>query len=482
MTVGALAEFKLESIYIVHTSFPDNKTKRGTCFSIAQDLLLTANHVVNDATSIKVYLTSDSFAESQHIEAECIYYNEDLDVAVLKLPDGTTASNLGLYETSVNLDSDVKSCGYPVEKEYYPAPFKVKVTSTFEHIVTREYSFEVSQSDTVSKYSGMSGSPVMHNDRCIGILLVQQSSNTLYAVSVKDFLRDASLKEVIEAHGVDIEVQEGIGYKAPDYPTSPFTYCINCNADVPNIKGIEIGFTLKQWNLSNFTETVYDWIVDYCLSHKQKANFNGGSRSLFKYARSHYPAEDPNALGDLCLHIAIRESYSTIPVMNKVFDVNNKTFSCTHAVLNFDSIELWIGASAVSTNIDEAINSAVESINYIVDVKSLKNRLFTLTSEIDESWPHKNKLQRLADSGLELDERFDKIIIPIFIMHDSELITDYDKSNFLALFNEKISDCRGLLKSGIDEGLIDIIDLRVFYFPVSDVNEVNAALLEELNS
>ncbi|WP_394146881.1 Hachiman antiphage defense system protein HamA [Shewanella atlantica] len=482
MTVGGLEEFKLASIYVLHTCFPGGSTKRGTCFSIAQDLLLTANHVVEGASTINVYLTSDSFAQNQNVVAENIYHNEKLDIAVLKLPDGTTSSHLDLYETRVNLDSDVKSCGYPVEKEHYPAPLKVKVTNNFEHITTREYSFEVSQSDTVSKYSGMSGSPVMHNERCIGILLVQQSSNTLYAVSVKDCLRDASLKKVIEASGVGIAVQEGISYKAPDYPTSPFKYCINCDAEAPNIRGIEIGFTLKQWNLSDFTERVYDWIVDYCLTHKQQANFTGGSRSLFKFARSQYPINDLSAFGDLCLHIAIRESYSTIPVMNKVFDVNNKTFSCTHAVLNFDSIELWIGASAVTTCIEDAISSAIESINYVTNIKSLKSRLFTLTSEIDDSWPHKDKLQRLADSSREINERFDKIIIPIFIMHDSDLITNYDSTNFMALFYERISECRELLKSGVNDSQIELIDLRVFYFPVSDINEVNAALLKELNS
>ncbi|MEZ2794701.1 Hachiman antiphage defense system protein HamA [Proteus terrae] len=480
--VEALAEFKLSSIYILQTSFPDGRIKRGTCFSIAQDLLLTANHVIEGASTINVYLTSDSAARNQFVVAEYIYHNEKLDIAILKLPSGTTSSYLNLYETSVSLDSDVKTCGYPVEKEYYPTPLRVKVTNNFEHVITREYSFEVSQSDTVSKYSGMSGAPVMRNEHCIGILLVQQSCNTLYAISVKDFLQDAKCKKILENNGINITIQEGISYKAPDHPKSPFKYSINCNAGAPNIKGIEIGFTLRQWNLHNFTEIVYDWVIDYCLSHKARSDFNGGDRSLFKYARAHYPADDLNALGDLCLHIAIRESYSTIPVMNKVFDMNNKTFSCTHAVLNFDSIELWIGVSAVSTCIEDAVTSIIESIEYIIDIKSLKNRLVTLTSEIHESWPHKEKLQRLADSNLELDDRFDKIIIPIFIMHNSELITDYDKKTFISLFYEKISECRVLLKSGVDESLIELIDLRVFYFPVSDIHEVNAALLKEFNS
>ncbi|GKX62805.1 hypothetical protein SOASR032_13740 [Pragia fontium] len=482
MTIGALEEFKLDCVYILQALFSENRKKRGTCFSIEKDLLLTANHVVSNSASIEVYLTSDLFIEGRYVEAECIYSNATLDIAVLKVPDGTTTSSMELYSTTVSLDSEVKSCGYPVEKEHYHAPIRVKVTNTFFHMTNREYSFEVSQSDTVSQYSGMSGSPVMHEDRCIGILLVQQGGNSLYALSVKDFLNDSSLQEIAGEHNVKIMVQDGISYKTPDFPASPFKYCINCNAGHPNIKGIDIGFTLKQWNIDKLTESIYDWIIDYCLSHKEKANFTGGERGLFKYARSHYPAGDLNALGDLCLHIAIRESYSTIPIMNKVFDVNNKTFSCTHAVLNFDSIELWIGASSVATNIEEAIQMAIDSISYIATIKSIKNRLITLTSEIDDSWPHKEKLKRLANSSLELDKRFDKIIIPIFIMHDSELITNYDEINFMNLFNISVANCRELLQERFNGSLVSLIDLRVFYFPVLNINEVNNALLKELNS
>ncbi|MCX9469353.1 DUF1837 domain-containing protein, partial [Vibrio cholerae] len=221
----------------------------------------------------------------------------------------------------------------------------------------------------------------------------------------------------------------------------------------------------------------------YSLSHRDRANFNGNPRSLFKYARDNYPASDLNVLGDLCLHIAIRESYSTIPIMNRVFDQNNKTFSCTHAILNFDNIELWIGASSVSTNIQDAVNKAIDNINYIASLQSLKTRLYALTSEIDSSWPHKNKLERLADSSLSLDKRFDKIVIPIFIMHDSDLITDYDKENFLSAFEEKIHECRGLIQSGsINQGFISLIDLKVFYFPVSSIEQLNEALIKELYS
>ncbi|KOO57499.1 hypothetical protein WH43_15820 [Rheinheimera sp. KL1] len=482
MTAGALDDYKLDSIYILQTLSNDGHTKRGTCFSVAKDLLLTASHVVEGAKLIKVYLTSDVFAAGQHIEAECIYRNLDIDIAILRLPKDATSSVLELYSTSVSLDSELKICGYPVEKEHYPAPIKVKVTNSFEHMTSRQYSFEISQSDTVSKYSGMSGSPVLYKHYCIGILLVQQSTNTLYALSTKDLLSDISIREKIEAYGANIIVQEGIDYKAPPCPLSPFKYDIYCNAEHPNIKGVDIGFTMKQWNLGDFAESVYDWVVDYCLSYKDKANFKGSERRLFKYARANYPENNLNALADLCLHIAIRESYSTIPIMNKVFDINRKTFSCTHAVLNFDSIELWIGASSVSANVEEAVSVVVSNIEYILNIKNIKNRLIMLTTEIHDSWPHKEKLERLANSELELEERFDKIIIPVFIMHESEIITKYEKEKFKELFLESIQKFRYLFKLEANNRLDNLIDLRIFYFPVSDLIEVNTALLKELNS
>ncbi|HCR98876.1 MULTISPECIES: Hachiman antiphage defense system protein HamA [Halomonas] len=483
MNKRVIEEFKVESIYIVEALLSNAVSKRGTCFSISGNLILTANHVVEEATSLKVYLSSDAYAEGDSIDATCLYSNAQIDVAILKVEDSITSSSIDLYRTTVNLDNEVKSCGYPIEKEHYHAPITVKVTNTFAHMTSKEWSFEISQSNTVSQYKGMSGSPIMYDGKCIGILLVQQGNNTLYSVSTNDLLNDQSIHEIVESAGIQIIAQEGIEYKAPSHPTSPFSYCINCISDVPNFKGVDIGFTFEKWNMTNFTEAVYDWIIDYSLSHKDRANFKGNPRSLFKYARANYPASVLNALGDLCLHISIRESYSTIPIMNRMFDQNNKTFSCTHAILNFDNIELWIGASSVSTSIEEAVNQAVDNVNYISNLQSLQTRLYALTSEIDPSWPHKEKLERLADYRLAIDKRFDKIVIPIFIMHDSELINDYDKHDFLNAFEAKIQECRGLLQiGGINQELISLIDLKVFYFPVSSVNQLNDSLVEELNS
>lgn len=476
-------EYKLDSIHIIESFHKDGSiAKRGTCFSISNKLLLTAHHVITDLIDLRIYLSSDSYIDEDYINAQCIYSDIEYDIAILETLDKSLNNSITLYATSIGLDSDVKVCGYPIEKEHYHAPIDVKITNNYENVNNRQYSFEISQSSTIGQYKGMSGAPIIYNNSCIGVLRIQQGNNTLYATSIKDLLKDPSLNDIFQKNQIVVSVQEGIDYQPPEHPKSPFKYCLNCHAEHPSIKGIDIGFTFQNWNIGSFTETVHDWIIDYCLTLKEQANFSGSRRSLFKQARSNYPNENLDALGDLCLHIAIRESYKTIPIINKVFDINNKTFSCTHAVLNFDRLELWIGASSVSVSIEEGIQSAITSINYIKEIQSLKNRLFMLNSEIDKSWPHKDKLERLSDSTLDLDKRFDKIIIPVFIMHNSELISSYDEENFMESFNEHAQTCRELLKTDLKDGSVDFINLRVFYFPVSDIEELNSALLKELYS
>lgn len=481
MSQGLKDEFQLDSVYVVEALSGDSKVERGTCFLISKDLVLTANHVIKKASLIKIFLTSDDYSSGTYVEAECIYMNEGLDFAILKISDKSQSlsKSVSLFSTKISLDTEVRSCGYPVEKEHYCTPINVRITNTFDHMRSNEYSFEVSQTPNVSRYQGMSGSPIFYQDSCIGLLLAQQGSNTLYAISIKDMLIDESVRNIFDENEVQVSIQQGIEYEPPICPPSPFTYRINCNKGLPNIKGIEIGFSQKQWNVGLFSERIYDWLIDYSLSHKEKSIFKDSQRRAFKHARSKYEKDDLNALGDLCLHIAIRETYSTIPIVNKAFDLRNKNFSCTHVVLNTDQLELWIGASSVCTTLEEAVQVAVDNIKYITSIDSLQNRLIMLTSEIDETWPYKEKLERIADDDLNMDDRFDKIIIPIFIMHNSEIITNYDKNNFTNLLSEKIQECRELLATNITH---DLINVKVFYFPALDVNQLNSALAKELNS
>jgi hypothetical protein len=223
MNLGKLEYYRLECIYIIESILDSNEVKitRGTCFSISQNLLLTAHHVVSGFKELKVYLSSDDFDAGLYLNAEYIHGNEGLDVAILKLESGLPLASIDLCSARVSLDCEVMSCGYPIEKEHYHALIKEKVTNTFNHMASREYSFEVSQSSIVTAYKGMSGSPVMYNGQCIGILLVQQGANTLYSISMQDILKDLSLRKLIFDANVNINDQEDFASKATAHPLLP---------------------------------------------------------------------------------------------------------------------------------------------------------------------------------------------------------------------------------------------------------------------
>jgi hypothetical protein len=478
------SDYKLDSIYLIESknSVEGDSSKRGTCFSISDTHIITAFHVIEEKAIHHCYLSSDDYVNEVNIELESVYESRKFDFAILKRKSGIFDTSIALSISNVSIDNVFKSCGFPVEKECYHNPIQVMVTNTLDNVKTREFSFEVTQSDTVTCYDGMSGSPLLYNGKVVGILVVQQGCNTLYAISIKDVCDDPILKDILSINSM-INEEGYLNYQPPSHPSSPFKYRISCNKSNPSIKGVDIGFSFGVWNLDDLVENSYDWLIDYSLSNKVKNSFNGSDRSMFKMARSNYPVEDINALSDLFLHIAIRECYRTIPIVNKVFDLNNsKIFSCTHAVLNQDKIELWLGASSVAKNLTDAVFNVVDTINSLLSVTSLKSRLMVLTSEIEQAWPYQDKLKKLSDSSLCLQDRFDKIIVPIFIMHDSALINEFEEDNFIQLFQSEIDKCRSLICNKYSNGIVELLDLRVFYFPVKDIETLHAKFIGELTS
>lgn len=155
-----LEEYNLNSIFIIESENNDGKIVRGTGFSVSEKNILTANHnLVENFSTIKIYTSSDSYQSSEYIEAKIVSYNEDMDVALLEVLEWSFTDFIDLNITSVSMETEVLSCGYPNEKEFHDAPIKVKVTNNYENNKFRKYSFEVSQSPTVSVYDGMSRSP-----------------------------------------------------------------------------------------------------------------------------------------------------------------------------------------------------------------------------------------------------------------------------------------------------------------------------------
>ena len=182
-----------------------------------------------------------------------------------------------------------------------------------------------------------------------------------------------------------------------------------------------------------------------------------------KQALKTFDATDQNAMNDLFLHMVIRQNYKTIPIVRKVFNRRLcSTISCSHLVLDKGRIEIWLGASAINKDLKSATIQAMKNVEFLFTKDNIKDRLLLITEKMDASWPFKNRLEKIADNSIPIKDRFDRIIVPIFITHDSDTINKYDENKYVDDFQKEIDECRLILNKNFSSETIQIIDLRVF--------------------
>ncbi|CFQ17176.1 Domain of uncharacterised function (DUF1837) [Yersinia enterocolitica] len=456
-------------IYIFKSQ-KDASIRRGTCFSISNRVVLTAKHTVETDGEYSLFLSPDDFMSGVGVKLKLLagYNNAQADFVLLECVDYEFPSYIQAGVVDLEVDEKIHVFGFPVEKDQIPAAFTSTVSCITGNITTAKHSFEIAQVSTVSNYKGMSGSPVLFNGYVVGMLIVQHGSTTLHVLSISDIY--SKLGVSFHHFRLQASVREEIEYMPPEHPDTPFEICIDCNKTVPNVKGIDIGFEYNEWRKSDLIEYTKDWLIDYSLTAQHKKAIDNRPAKQLAEAIKKYPIDNQNALGDLFLHMAIRQNHKTIPVINGVYHINGELlFSCSRIVINGGQIELWLGASSIKDSMDEAILSVIENINNLISVNEIKTRLLVITSEIDEDWPFKEKLRKLADNQLPIENRVDKIILPIFIVNSSEIIKNYSKNDFLLKFREEIDTCRTLLSSGYTNKIVQLIDVRVFLYPVDDI-------------
>lgn len=461
-----------DKVYIIKSQKGES-VRRGSCFCISNSIIMTAKHTIEEGGEYCMYLLPDDYISGRGIKLKLLndYNNTQSDFTLLECIDYEFPSFIHAGVVDLDVDEEVQVYGFPAEKNQVPAAFTSSICTIAKDITTAKHSFEIAQVITVSKYKGMSGSPVLFKGYVIGMLIVQQGSNTLHVLSMSEIYN--KLGTSYQYLTLKVSLREEIEYTPPIHPDTPFEICIDCEKATPNIKGINIGFEFNEWRKSDLIEYSKDWLIDYSLTSQHKKAIGNRPAKQLAEAIKKYPINDLDALGDLFLHMAIRQNHKTIPIVNGVYHINGDLlFSCSHVVINGSLVELWLGASSIKQTMVDAIYSVLENINNLITANEIKNRLVIITSEIDEEWPFKDKLRKLSDNRVSIEERFDKIIIPIFIVNSSEIIKNYNKDEFITKFKAKIDECRNLLTLNYSNSIVNLIDVRVFLFPVDDITSL----------
>lgn len=474
-------EFQIDSIFLLEAADDDNQNiKRGTCFAVSENLLLTAKHTISNRSNFRCYLTSDDFRNEQFLTLEVINHKSDWDFAILRLSTKTLSAFIPLSDAEVPRSTEVKSCGYPTESGHIATPIDIVVNNYYPQDKTHLYSFDLTQTPTVKDYQGMSGSPVLYKEHAIGILVVQRGSTVLKVISNKDIAQE--IPELFDELDFQNISKAEIEYTPPSMPKSPFYTRIYCNKDIPNMTALDIGFDRSIWRVQNLIDLSSEWLIDYALSASVKKSLEDKPTSQMKVAMKLFMKSDIHAMCDLFLHIAIRQNYKTIPIVNKIFNTEiGSSLSCSHIVLNKGEIEIWLGISSIKENLKDATHQAIENINALLSQKDIEKRLILITEQMDVTWPFKDKLNKIADSTLPIFQRFDRLVIPVFITHDSKTIQNYTEEKFKDSLRIELDECRLLLKQNFSNEIIQLFDLKVFVFPANNTSTLFSKFKEGIS-
>ena len=259
----------------------------------------------------------------------------------------------------------------------------------------------------------------------------------------------------------------------------------------PSLTALCAGYELNEWRCRQLATHLLEWLPEFALTHSELQDFgpHNAIRLLRQAARSVYTSEKyqkRGELGELLLHAAIRQTFTTVPAISKYFfkDSENDTvkgFDAVHVIATEKSLELWLGEVKFYNGVSKAIYDVVEELNKHCERDYLRSEFTAITNKIDSSWPHSGRLKGLLDPNTSLDVVFDSVCIPVLLTYDSPAVDAHKKatSEFSKAFEEEVIHNHGLFKA---KGLPENVVVRLFLVPLKEKAELVKIFDEELKS
>ncbi|HHH2060413.1 TPA: serine protease, partial [Yersinia enterocolitica] len=258
--------------------------ERGTAFFISEKILITAEHLYNEDYSYYFYTSSDNFINDFKYPLNIVIADQNLDIALFYSENMHIDVEPKLSITAIDKNELITAYGFPTEKKNLPANISSNMINDLREINTSPYCYEIKQclNNTVTDYSGMSGSPVAIDEYIIGLLLFQQKRNTLFLVSFE------KINEFIINSGINLPInysdRDEIYYNSPEHPEYPFIDIYSSKPPKTITKGLGLIFSFSQWHIQELLKASVEWILDYSLTHSQKIIFNQKPTSIYSSA------------------------------------------------------------------------------------------------------------------------------------------------------------------------------------------------------
>lgn len=160
------------SVVSIHTYTGNTQNKKGSGFiyKVAKDkaYILTNNHVIENVTSVKVYVT-----EEKSVDATILGHDNYLDVAVLSIENNNYKALKINKENALNIGDIVYTIGTPLNNEFYNSTSSGIISKVsrlhYENNSNENILMDMIQTDILSN-PGNSGGPLFNEElEVIGI-------------------------------------------------------------------------------------------------------------------------------------------------------------------------------------------------------------------------------------------------------------------------------------------------------------------------
>jgi hypothetical protein len=221
-------------------------------------------------------------------------------------------------------------------------------------------------------------------------------------------------------------------------PARFFTARIEVRDEDPEMTTLCAGYERGEWRQADFVTHLFDYLLEFALkwSQLQKLNSATAARMIEDAARRVYESEEygqRGEFGELLLHAALRSHFDSEPAVSKLFYKTGdndtvKGFDCVHVVVDDESeeMELWLGEAKFYSDISDAMQKAISSLEELTDTARLKREFVLIRGLVDDDWPYSEEFKALTE-GKSLDEVFDVLRIPVLLTYDSTAVNDHDK-------------------------------------------------------
>ncbi len=179
------------------------------------------------------------------------------------------------------------------------------------------------------------------------------------------------------------------------------------------------------------------WLPEFALRYEEYAELQDddavekiGAAAASVYQTSNFKSR--GELGELLLHMLIRETFNTIPAISKIYfkdspNVTVKGFDCVHVRLVGSAFELWLGEAKLYSNLRKAARAVAQELHDHTQAGYLRSEFAAIMRKLDATWPHSEQLAALLDTDRSLDEIFETICIPVLLTYNSDAVASHDR-------------------------------------------------------